>query len=181
MAEKERRNKALRIVPVDSSKVSTSENVIDLNKILDVGDDINDELNRQASLTAFVANHEAAVKAYLKKKENELEVREAQLRKKFWDTRRYSDRTGHTGKPTAPDVSAWIARQRSIISIKEDIRHAQFLVDRIKGVNKALDHKMNSLIGLGANYRVEMKEHLFNVIRKHGIKGSKLDIDITED
>jgi len=120
---------------------------IDIEAIVNVGDDLDYEFRRQASFRAWISTVHAESKAKSRLDKAELELLKSRLTNKI---------RKNTKGLTISDVEARVISSTKYRIKLEELHNAQKYEDVLKGFLEAIDTKRDMLMQLGANSRVEM-------------------------
>lgn len=123
-----------------------------VREVLKIGDDLNVEFRRQASLYGRVSWFSAQAKKRVRDIKNEFEIVSARLRKII---SRHAD-----SRITKDEMQAALIRKKAYRKKQGELNDAVYHEDIISGLLRALEHKRDSLVGLGANYRHELPDEL---------------------
>jgi len=123
-----------------------------VRQVLKIGDDLNVEFRRQAELYGRMSWFSAEAKRNVRELKNELEVVSAGLRKLI---SRKSD-----SRVTKDEMQAALMRKKAYRRTLKRLNDALYHEDLVQGILRALEHKKDALVGLGANYRHELPEEL---------------------
>jgi hypothetical protein len=124
-----------------------------IRKVLRVSDDINLEFKRQASLYGTASAISAESKRNVRRLKDELEAVKSRIRRAA--THKHSD-----SRLTKDFMQAVFMRKKSYKRKMEELNEAIYYEDLITGLLRALEHKKDALVGLGANYRHELPDEL---------------------
>ena len=134
---------------------ATSE--IDIEAIINIGDDLDREFRRQASFRAWIGTVHAESKARTRLNKAELELLKSKLTNKI--------RRNVKGL-TVSDVEARVISSTKYRSKQEELHFSQKYEDTLRGMIEALDTKRDMLMQLGANSRVEMNPEMRLMAKK---------------
>ena len=143
---------------INIPKIVPPEGEAELNvdKIVRIGTDIDREFKRQAALYAWVSNNYALASSNVRQLKNEMELLVAGLSAAARD----SLKKAGENKPVKEQVYNWVIEQKKYQEKFGDLENAKLVEDQLQGLLRALDHKRDALVGLGANYRAEMAGEL---------------------
>lgn len=125
---------------------------VTIEKILSIGD-IDKEYRRQAELYGRTSWYSAQAKRRVRRLKNRLEVVSARVRRKIRIRRRST-------RLTKEELNDQVLRKKSYVRAYNELEEAIYHEEVISGMMRALEHKKEMLIGLGANYRHQMPEEL---------------------
>jgi hypothetical protein len=123
-----------------------------VREVLRISDDLNSEFRRQAELYGRVSRFSADAKRRVRDLKNELEIVSARIRKIV--SARADSRL------TKDEMQAMLIRKKSYMQKWRELNDAIYHEDMISGLLRALEHKKDALVGLGANYRHELPDEL---------------------
>lgn len=126
-----------------------------VERVIQIGEDLNVEFKRQAGLYAYVAVSHAAAKSRVRRAKNELELLTAQLSNK---ARKALSTNGE--RATREQITSWVVTQADYQEQVSKLDKAELLEDQLQVVVRALEHKRDALVGLSANYRKELPGEL---------------------
>jgi hypothetical protein len=130
---------------------------IDIEDIVNVGDDLDYEFRRQAAFRAWISTVHAESKAKTRLNKAQLELIEATLTNKI--------RKNIKGL-TVADVNARVISSTKYREKLAELHESQLYEDTLKGFVDALDSKKDMLVQLGANSRQEIDPELRLMAKK---------------
>ena len=136
-----------------------------IGQVLNIGDNINDEFMRQAVLYARVGFYSAQAKHKVRRLKNELEVVSASIRKNI------AQRRGV--RLTKDEMHYKVIRKKRYCQKQRELEKAIYDEELISVMLRALEHKKDALVGLGANYRQELNGELKMLRRKLNRNGGE--------
>ena len=120
--------------------------------VLHISDDLNHEFRRQPELYGRISWFSAEAKRKVRDLKNEIEILSARIRK-FAVARADS-------RLTKDEMQAILIRKKSYRAKQRELSDAIFHEDMVSGLLRAIEHRKDSLVGLGANYRHELPDEL---------------------
>jgi hypothetical protein len=126
---------------------------VTIDKILSIGSDLDIEFRRQAGLYGRTSWYSSAAKRRVRHLKNQLEVITSKIRRKI--RLRY-----RATRMTKDAINDMVIRKKAYVKVYNELEEAIHNEEIITGMLRALEHKKDMLVGLGANYRHQMPEEL---------------------
>ena len=120
------------------------ENDFNVEDIVRIGPDLDAEFRRQAATYARVGQKLADARADTRRLKSEFDLVYAQL---------YNDEENTGGVELRKQ---WVIVQKAYQAKDKQLRDAQYVEDSMQAVVRAMEHKRDALMNLGANSRHEM-------------------------
>jgi hypothetical protein len=133
--------------------MKTAKTKLLVRQVIHVGDDLQREFKRQAGLYAWVSGMYAEAKKQSRVSKYELGVLSAQLRKKI--SLKFKGQ-----RLTVADINGHIERNKKYVIKQKKLIDAEYNEDMLQGLVRALEHKREALMSLGANARHDMDGEL---------------------